>query len=143
MRANDEAVAAAGAIGDHHVDAELHRLKAESLLGATAGNQAGAEACFQSAIETSQRQQARSLELRAATGLARLWQAQGKRDEARSLLDKVYRWFAEGRDTPDMLNALELLDALGRQGTNGRPARGIADGIHLPHGVRRKSRQSS
>ncbi|MCE9569187.1 MAG: AAA family ATPase [Rhodocyclales bacterium] len=143
LRANDEAVAAAGAIGDHHVDAELHRLKAESLLGATAGNQVGAEACFQSAIETSQRQQARSLELRAATGLARLWQAQGKRDEARSLLDNAYRWFTEGLDTPDMLNALALLDALGGQGANDRPARGIADGIPLPPGVRQKSRQPS
>ncbi len=143
LKANDEAVAAAGAIGDHHVDAELYRLKAVSLLGATACNQAEVEACFQSAIETSQRQQARSLELRAAMGMASLWQAQGRGAEARALLNNIYRWFTEGFDTPDMGNALELINALGRQGADGRDALGIAGEIPAPRGTGQKPQQAS
>ncbi len=55
---------------------------------------------------------ARSLELRAATSLARLWQRQGKRDEARALLAPVYDWFTEGFDTADLKDAKALLEEL-------------------------------
>jgi predicted ATPase len=53
-----------------------------------------------------------TLELRAATSLARLWQRQGKRDEARQVLGDVYYWFTEGFDTPDLKDAKALLDEL-------------------------------
>jgi predicted ATPase len=56
--------------------------------------------------------QAKSLELRAAMSLARLWQAQGKRDDARQLLGDVYGWFTEGFETADLMDAKALLDAL-------------------------------
>jgi predicted ATPase len=58
------------------------------------------------------RQQAKSLELRAAMSLSRLWQQQGKRDEARQLLAPIYDWFTEGFDTPDLQEAKALLDEL-------------------------------
>ena len=57
-------------------------------------------------------QQAKSLELRAALSLGRLWQEQGKRDAARALLFPVYHWFTEGLDTADLQEAKALLDAL-------------------------------
>ena len=56
-------------------------------------------------------QQAKSLELRAAMSLGRLWQEQGKRDDARTLLVLVYKWFTEGFDTADLQEAKVLLDA--------------------------------
>ena len=60
-----------------------------------------AEACFRKAIDIARQQQAKSWELRAATSLARLWQEQGKIEEARELLAPVYNWFAEGFETAD------------------------------------------
>jgi predicted ATPase len=70
------------------------------------------EACFVRSKEIAQRQNARSLELRAATSLARLWRDQGKQDEARELLAPVYGWFTEGFDTLDLKEAKVLLDEL-------------------------------
>ena len=64
------------------------------------------------AIEIAREQQARLLELRAATSLARLWGETGKRDAARELLASVYQWFTEGFDKPDLRDAKALLDAL-------------------------------
>ena len=58
------------------------------------------------------RQQAKSLELRAATSLARLWRDQGKRAQARDMLAPVYGWFTEGFDTADLKDARALLDEL-------------------------------
>ncbi len=60
----------------------------------------------------AQRQEAKSLELRAATCLARLWQRQGKPAEARDLLQPVYDWFTEGFDTQDLKDAKALLEEL-------------------------------
>jgi predicted ATPase len=74
--------------------------------------EAGAEECFQKAIEIARRQQAKSLELRAAMSLSRLWQKQGKKDKARQMLAEVYDWFTEGFDTADMKDAKALRDAL-------------------------------
>jgi predicted ATPase len=73
---------------------------------------AEAEACFQQALDVARRRQARSWELRAAMSLARLWQQQGKRDEAHELLAPVYSWFTEGFDTADLQEAKALLEAL-------------------------------
>ena len=55
---------------------------------------------------------ARSLELRAATSLARLWRDQGRQAEARGLLAPVYGWFSEGLDTRDLIEAKSLLGEL-------------------------------
>jgi adenylate cyclase len=71
-----------------------------------------AEACFQHALDVSRRQQAKSLELRAAMSLGRLWQRQGQRAEAYALLASVYGWFTEGFDTADLQDAVALLEAL-------------------------------
>ena len=57
-------------------------------------------------------QQAKSLELRAAMSLSRLWQHQGKRAEAHDLLTPIYGWFTEGFDTIDLQEAKALLDEL-------------------------------
>jgi class 3 adenylate cyclase/predicted ATPase len=93
-------------------EAELHRLKGELLLALSPENQTDAEACFQQALAIARHQSAKSLELRAATSLARLWQQQGKRAEALQLLRDVYGWFTEGFDTADLQEARALLEEL-------------------------------
>jgi len=107
-----EAFAARHKSGERWWEAELYRLKGELLLACTAEPHAEAEVCFQQALDIARRQQAKSLELRAATSLSRLWQHQGKRQEARQLLAEVYRWFTEGFDTADLQEARVLLDEL-------------------------------
>jgi predicted ATPase len=92
--------------------AELYRLKGELLLAQSWGYHAEAETCFHQALDITRRQQAKSLELRAAMSLGRLWQQQGKRDEARELLAPIYGWFTEGFDTDDLQEAKTLLEAL-------------------------------
>jgi predicted ATPase len=92
-------------------DAELHRLKGE-LLSLSSDNLDEAESYFQQALTIARRQQAKSWELRAATSLARLWQQQGKRQEAHDLLAPIYNWFTEGFDTADLQDAKALLDQL-------------------------------
>src|SRR5262249_13809868 len=71
-----------------------------------------AAACFQKAIEIARRQQAKSFELRASTSLARLWQQQGKKKQARKLLAQIYGWFTEGFETADLREAKTLLAEL-------------------------------
>jgi tetratricopeptide (TPR) repeat protein len=92
-------------------EAELYRLKGELLLQAT-GRGVEAEACFRQALDVARRQQAKSWELRAAISLSRLWQQQGKRDEAHELLAPIYGWFTEGFDTADLQEASALLQEL-------------------------------
>ena len=67
---------------------------------------------FLNAIEIARQQEAKALELRAMTSLPRLWQQQGKRDEARQMLAKLYNWFTEGFDTKDLQEAKALLAQL-------------------------------
>ena len=74
--------------------------------------QAEAETWLRRALDVARSQQAKSLELRAATSFARLWRDQGKRAEARDLLAPVYGWFTEGFDTPDLKEAKALLGQL-------------------------------
>src|SRR5262249_35623766 len=93
-------------------EAELYRLKGELLLKQTPPDEQQAEACFQQALAIACQQQAKSWELRAAMSLARLWQQQGKCQEAHDLLAPVYGWFTEGFDTADLQEAKALLDAL-------------------------------
>lgn len=71
-----------------------------------------AEACFHKAIEIARRQGAKSLELRAVMSLARLWQKQGKKEEAHKMLAEIYNWFTEGFDTADLKEAKTLLEEL-------------------------------
>ena len=96
----------------HCYDAELHRLRAEMLLDIDPNAVEEAEALFGQSLEIARRQEAKTFELRAATSLARLWQRQGKRDQARALLGPLYAWFTEGFDTRDLQNAKALLDEL-------------------------------
>jgi predicted ATPase len=98
--------------GERWYEAELHRLKGELLLQQSADNHPEAEASFHHALDIACRQQAKSLELRAATSLARLWQAQNKRQDASALLAPVYGWFTEGFDTADLQEAKALLEEL-------------------------------
>jgi predicted ATPase len=96
-------------------EAELYRLRGELLLQHAVAQPGEAEACFQQALTVARRQRAKSLELRAAMSLARLWQGQGKRADAYQLLAEVYEWFTEGFDTADLQEARALLTALGDQ----------------------------
>jgi predicted ATPase len=79
---------------------------------AETGDDGEAASWFRQAIDTSRSPQAKSLELRAATSLARLWRDQGKRAQAHHLLAPVYGWFTEGFDTADLKDAKSLLDEL-------------------------------
>jgi tetratricopeptide (TPR) repeat protein len=133
VAALSEALAERASMGEHHRhDAELYRVKGELTLqqnreqGTGDGErkkdtdprplnpdpQGEAEACFLKAIEIAQRQQAKSWELRATMSLARLWQQQGKKDEAREMLAEIYGWFTEGFDTKDLQEAKALLEEL-------------------------------
>jgi predicted ATPase len=109
-----EAFAAMHKAGAPVWEATLYRLKGELLLQHATRGSDEAEACFQQALDVARRQEAKSLELRAATSLARLWQQQGKRQEAHDLLAPVYGWFTEGFDTADLQDAKVLLEELAR-----------------------------
>ncbi len=93
-------------------EAEIHRLRGVLLLRQPGTSQAEAETWFQRALDVARHQEAKSLELRAAMSLSRLWQQQGKQAEARALLAPVYGWFTEGFDTADLQEAKALLEAL-------------------------------
>ena len=98
-------------------EAELYRLKGEMILQSAAQHasptvQRDAQAYFEQALDIARAQGARSWELRTATSLARLWQQQGKQDEAHSLLSQTYQWFTEGFDTRDLQDAKALLHEL-------------------------------
>jgi predicted ATPase len=107
-----DALTAVDTTGGRWCEAELYRLKGELLVAQSLDNHTEAETCFHHAISIAQSQQAKSWELRATTSLARLWQSQGKRDEARKVLGDIYGWFTEGFDTADLQDAKALLDAL-------------------------------
>src|SRR5262249_25105461 len=107
-----EALTLVDTTGERWCAPELYRLKGVLLLQQSSDNQAEAENCFDPAIDIARSQQAKSCELRAATKLARLWQQQGKRQEAYDLLAPVYHWFTEGFDTADLQDAKALLEAL-------------------------------
>jgi predicted ATPase len=106
-------------------EAGLYRRKGELLLlrerlghrttGARQQLAGEAEACFHQVLAISRRRQAKTLELRAALSLARLWQRQGKWADASELLAPIYEWFTEGFDTADLQEAKALLDELSRE----------------------------
>ena len=90
---------------------ELHRLEGELLL-LRGEPESAVEECFQRAVEVARRQGAKSWELRATLSLCRLWQKQGKINDARQELSEIYAWFSEGFDTPDLKEAKEFLQDL-------------------------------
>ncbi len=107
-----EALAAVHKTGERFYEAELYRLQGELLLARSTRQTAEAEICLHQALDIARRQQAKSLELRAAMSLSRLWQRQGKRAAARQLLAEIYDWFTEGFDTADLQEAKVLLEEL-------------------------------
>jgi len=104
----DQGLAIVSHNSERFFEAELYRLKARALLMRGASD-AEAESLLDQALRTARSQQARSLELRAATDLARLWMNQGKRAEARDVLSPIYDRFTEGFTTQDLANARILL----------------------------------
>jgi tetratricopeptide (TPR) repeat protein len=90
--------------------AEILRLKGWML--SLKGDLEGAERNYLASLDWARHQQAKSWELRTASGLARLWQSQGKRREALELLSPAYTWFTEGFDTKDLVEAKTLLGEL-------------------------------
>jgi predicted ATPase len=133
-----EALTTVDKTGERFYEAELYRLRgtltlqSQASLGEVSGKStasqdksevpnsqtptpkahAEVEACFLKAIDIAQRQQAKSLELRAVMSLSRLWQQQGKKKEAHERLSALYGWFTEGFDTKDLQEAKALLDEL-------------------------------
>ena len=104
-----EALDRVNTTGERLWEAELLRLEGELRLAASR-DVAGALDCFRRAIEVARQQEARSWELRAASSLARLLAAEGRRDEGRRTLADVYGWFTEGFDTADLREAKALLE---------------------------------
>jgi predicted ATPase len=90
-------------------DAYLHRLLGEIELGAN-GDADAAQTSFERALGIARAQDARSLELRTAVALARLWSDRGRKSDARALLAPLYGWFSEGLDAPDLRDARALLE---------------------------------
>jgi predicted ATPase/class 3 adenylate cyclase len=108
----DEALDLVEAHDEHWWQAEILRLKGGMTLDQGNESEADAEALFQDAIAVARRQSAKSLELRAAISLARLWKDQQKHIEACELLEPLYDWFTEGFHMPDMIEAKALLKEL-------------------------------
>ena len=115
LRLLEQALARVDATGECVWEAEVYRLAGELLQHADGGGRWAAwspETCFQKALDIARRQQAKSLELRAAINLARLWRHQGKRQDAVDLLAPIHGWFAKGFETADLMEAQALLETL-------------------------------
>lgn len=112
QRCIGEAIALAEASGERWFDAEIYRIGGEIELGSSERKSPNAQRYFEQALDVARAQQARSLELRAAVSLARLWRDQERRTEARDLLARVFDWFTEGFDTLDLKEARSLLKEL-------------------------------
>ncbi len=112
----DEALAIVEQTGELWWQAELFRLRGDLLLTLPTAVD-DAQAWYVRAIHVARQQSAKSLELRAATSLARLWQQQGRAAEAYEMLADIYNWFSEGFDTVDLQEAKAQLEALSTQRT--------------------------
>ncbi len=116
LAALTEALTVVDKSGERFYEAELYRVKGtltlESKVTSHKSQVEEAEAYFLKAIEIAQRQQAKSLELRAVMSVSRLWQQQGKKKEAHEILSEIYNWFTEEFDTVDLKEAKALLDEL-------------------------------
>jgi class 3 adenylate cyclase/predicted ATPase len=107
-----EALAIVDNTEERYWEAELHRRKGELVLIQKGLKVEVAEECFRQALDIARCQQAKSLELRSAMSLSRLWQQQGKQEDAHQLLSEIYGWFTEGFDTADLKEAKALLEEL-------------------------------
>jgi predicted ATPase len=112
LRLLAEALTVVDKTGVRDLEAEIYRLRGELLLAQASDNYAEAEACLSRALALARHQHAEAWELRVAMSLSRLWQQQGKQENARQLLAAVYNWFTEGFETADLQEARALLDAL-------------------------------
>ena len=108
----DEAAKVACATGEHWYEPEILRREGELLLRQSVTKRRVASARFCQAIAVAQQQGGKSLELRAAVSLARLWADVGRRSQARDLLAPIYGWFKEGFDIADLRDARTLLDEI-------------------------------
>jgi tetratricopeptide (TPR) repeat protein len=104
----EHALARADRTGEQFWTPELHRLKGDLVLG-RAGAKAQAEESYRRAIRIARQQSSKLLELRSTVSLARLWLQRGRRAEAHQMLSRIYGCFAEGLDTPDLMDARALL----------------------------------
>jgi class 3 adenylate cyclase/predicted ATPase len=107
-----EALALVEDTEQHCWQAELTRIKGDLLLAQSPGHHGEAERCLSQALDIARRQQSKSWELRAATSLGRLWQQQGKVEEAYKMLGEIHGWFTEGLETVDLKEARGLLEDL-------------------------------
>jgi predicted ATPase len=109
-----EALELGKSTGERLYEAELHRLRGELLLlrAAAGAPPAEAEACFRRAIDVARRQSAKHPELRAVVSLSRLYQEQGRKEEALGMLAEIYGWFTEGLDTVDLQEAKRMIEEL-------------------------------
>jgi predicted ATPase len=94
-------------------EAELNRMTGDALGEPKRRDGEAVQAEYERAFDIARSVGSKSLELRAATSLARLWAEEDRVDDARALLTPVYEWFTEGFDTPDLKDASSLLDSLG------------------------------
>jgi serine/threonine protein kinase/predicted ATPase len=110
-----EGLTLAASSGERFHEAELHRLQGELLRleAPPASRRDEAEACFRRGLTIARDQQAKSLELRSALSLSRLYRDEGRQGEARELLSETSGWFTEGFDTLDLQEARALLVELG------------------------------
>jgi predicted ATPase len=110
----NEALSTMHQTDERHWETEIYRLKGELLLeeDGKSLNVGEAEKSFRHALALARQRQAKSLELRVAMSLCRLWQQQGKGAEAHQLLAEIFAWFTEGFTTPDLQEASALLDTL-------------------------------
>jgi predicted ATPase/DNA-binding SARP family transcriptional activator len=111
LRVLNEALDMVEATGARYTEAELYRLKGE-LLHKQAAEPREVEYHFLHALAIARKQEAKSPELRVALSLSKLWQQQGRSQDARALLAEIYGWFTEGFDTPDLVDARFLLEEL-------------------------------
>jgi DNA-binding winged helix-turn-helix (wHTH) protein/tetratricopeptide (TPR) repeat protein len=107
-----EALVALPSGRDFFYKAELYRLQGELLWQWSGSDERAVEDSFQQALDIARQQRAKSLELRAAMSLSRLWQHQGRRGEARQLLEAIYHQFTEGFSTPDLRAAKGIIETL-------------------------------
>jgi predicted ATPase len=105
-----DVIALAETRGEFYFLSELHRMKAELFL--IDEKQSEAEASFQKALQIARQQNAKSWELRAAIGLSKLWADQGKTGQAKEILLPLYRWFTEGFETKEYIQAKQLLEQI-------------------------------
>jgi predicted ATPase len=99
-------------LGERENEPRLHRLKGELMPAQKDMDMQQAENCFLKALAIAREQCAKLPKLQVAMSLCRLWQAQGRKEEAKSLLSEIYGWFTEGHDTADLKDAKALLEEL-------------------------------